>query len=1758
VAFKHAANYEAGGPPFHTLQDINVQQLYVDGVSWAGRLDSVALPPSITRQPVSQRVTETRDAVMSVAARGEHPLSFQWRFQGTNLPGAIATALLLPHVTLAQAGTYDVVITNVLGAITSAPAVLTVQQAITVGVFDNPTYVDSDGSSSSESDTVQASLAFLGHDAQPFIDLAAGLVGNQVVLFPEFERGDFGSSLSDNDRSRIADFVNAGGGLILHGVPDPSARTATFLNRVFGWSVHPEQLQIGRTFSRTALAEGTAFAEVAASLDAQNGSSGFTTDSLPPDALPIYVNGPDVLVGIFPFGQGRVVFLGWDWFDARPLGSQDGGWLNALDAAVLEAGTAAIPSNRPPAILTDPSDRTVLVGRTATFQVRARGSLPLIYQWQFEGTDLPGATNTTLTLTNIQLSQRGGYRAVVTNPFGNTTSRTAQLTVLEARPGIEFRIVDLTGQNGRVVEHEGLTGDDRGGIAVSDTSVFYTGDSSTARFDRETLLNGQALGQRYDGLVSNLRTEQAYVFANGPNPIQQGGPITGLIELDGASGALTGNRIDLSETINASPETGIFAGYDQVVLLTGGHVIQIQLPSGVVVDLGEMSPPNHQGCENWAYWGVAENFDGAIHLVYVQDQQTISRTRVPDGATEVVSQFTSLSDMCSFSLSLPLNRWFFHYEGSGQFGGSAETLGSADLVWVFPVPPVPPSIVEPPQPVNALAGGTASFQVMATGAQLNYFWRFNGALIPFANSNTLVLVNLQTNQSGLYSVEVRNAFGAATSAPVALTISTIPASILVPPANRIGVLGGDVVFSVEAAGAPPPAYQWFFNSAPIAGATGPSLHVTQLTLAQSGIYRVSVSNFAGSALSPPATLTVVPQVPLPEALDATDLVWTTGGGSPWSGQPFISHDGYDAAQSGFVLDDEEGWLETAVVGPGTVSFQWKVSSEPDFDVLVVTLNGVEQASISGEQDWTLHTINLPAGTNVLRWSYRKDGSFEEGADRAWLDEIHVQTPPRILTQPSSRASFRGSNVTFRVVAVGTPPPSYQWQFNGTNLPGATSATLTLLNITTNQAGPYRAIVSNTYGSVTSVTATLTISRIGSVLTLGANPTDWNADVRLKIQKSGFFDRVDARSGSDLPVPTLAELQAYDAVLVYSDAGFGNPELLSDTLVDYSDQGGGLVIATFAFGDGYFQGRILTAGILPIALGSQEEPASMPMVKVLPSHPLLDGVSTFIGGSASYHNTGPVAINATLVAMWSDGHPLVATLDRGSSRVVGLNFYPPSSDARADFWPVSTDGARLMANALAYVGGGGAEGPPAIVEQPGSQTVLAGAALTFSVHAIGKGPITYQWMLNGAAIAGATNRDLTLDPVLPANGGEYSIVVGNSFGASTSDPWTLTVTAQPPVLLSQPASQSVLGGGTVVLAVSATGAPAPTYQWKLDGVDIPGATGPTLTISNTTVASAGIYKVVARNLAGAVTSLPARLTVNVIAPSIVRQPVGQTVLAGTNATFSVIATGAPPPTYQWQHNGADLPGETRDVLTVLQPSSAHAGTYRVVVRNSGATVLSASVLLTVLDPIPLGEALDANDLIWTTGGGASWFGQPMVTHDGTDAARSGGVGNALESWVETTVLGPGTLTFFWKVSSELGFDSLQLSVGGAPQGGISGEVDWQGRSVPLGSGRQTVRWTYRKDGSAAGGLDAGWVDQVSIVTTPALAIQILLTGPDCQLRFPSSPGRQYRVERSASLRTPVWEPVPGAEALNGNGLFLQVTDHGVTSTQQRFYRVVQIP
>jgi Zn-dependent metalloprotease len=130
--------------------------------------------------------------------------------------------------------------------------------------------------------------------------------------------------------------------------------------------------------------------------------------------------------------------------------------------------------------------------------------------------------------------------------------------------------------------------------------------------------------------------------------------------------------------------------------------------------------------------------------------------------------------------------------------------------------------------------------------------------------------------------------------------------------------------------------------------------------------------------------------------------------------------------------------------------------------------------------------------------------------------------------------------------------------------------------------------------------------------------------------------------------------------------------------------------------------------------------------------------------------------------------------------------------------------------------------------------------------------------------------------------------------------------------------------------------------------------------------------------------------------------------------------------------------------------------------------------------PIAEALDIAGQTFTLTGNANWFPQSTTTHDGSDAAESGDIGNSQTSSMETTVTGPlSNSSFWWRVSSETNYDYLRFYIDGVLQAQISGSTSWAQRNFSVGSGQHTLKWTYYKDYSVSSGSDCGWVDQLEL-------------------------------------------------------------------------------
>ena len=165
--------------------------------------------------------------------------------------------------------------------------------------------------------------------------------------------------------------------------------------------------------------------------------------------------------------------------------------------------------------------------------------------------------------------------------------------------------------------------------------------------------------------------------------------------------------------------------------------------------------------------------------------------------------------------------------------------------------------------------------------------------------------------------------------------------------------------------------------------------------------------------------------------------------------------------------------------------------------------------------------------------------------------------------------------------------------------------------------------------------------------------------------------------------------------------------------------------------------------------------------------------------------------------------------------------------------------------------------PKITWQPQSQVVLQGNTATFSVSITGDPVPTFQWRKGGVSLPGETDSICTIPAVSFTDSGTYSVVVSNSQGTVTSASVKLIVYT----LTIQPQSDTVSVGSPFTFTAAVAGVPNPTYQWRLNGFDIAGATSLTYSKASATLDDAGMYRLIVSSAMDDVYSDPVQLIVN---------------------------------------------------------------------------------------------------------------------------------------------------------------------------------------------------------------------------------------------------------------------------------------------------------
>ena len=338
---------------------------------------------------------------------------------------------------------------------------------------------------------------------------------------------------------------------------------------------------------------------------------------------------------------------------------------------------------------------------------------------------------------------------------------------------------------------------------------------------------------------------------------------------------------------------------------------------------------------------------------------------------------------------------------------------------------------------------------------------------------------------------------------------------------------------------------------------------------------------------------------------------------------------------------------------------------------------------------------------------------------------------------------------------------------------------------------------------------------------------------------------------------------------------------------------------------------------------------------------------------------------------------------------------------------------------------------ALLAPPDALSISAGTNLTLSgpvggpfapaldeLRVTNSGPSSVAWSVN------TTSTWLSVSPpggVLSAAGPAALVSLGLTTLASNLAPGTYSADLQfthvedgfvqtrritlyvvsPPLITSEPASQSLPSGATARFSVETRPNALLFYQWRANGTNLhdnartSGAAGPDLVLTGVSRADNGSYSVIVSNSAGLVTSSAAQLTVTSSPPIIAEQPVSQTVLPGAPATFSVSVFGDSPISYQWQANGTNLAdavnlsGTRSNTLTFAAVSLTDAKNYSVVVSNALGFVTSLGAKLEVV-------ALTSPETLQ----------EQVYAFSGTDGADPNGLVRAANGAVYGTTAGGG--------------------------------------------------------------------------------------------------------------------------------------------------------
>lgn len=804
---------------------------------------SISQPPVITMQPQSRVAALGGSALFSVTVLGAPPLSYQWRRDATDIPGATNATLTLTNIQETDEAAYQVAVTNAYGGVVSDPAALALSAA--PAIVEQP----------------QSTNVFVG--ANVTLNVVAS--GSPPLRYQWFFNGTpiagaaapslALSNLQTNDTGNYTVLVTNDVGLVLSA---PASVIVTVPPRVTvvasdNLASEPGPNTGTFTISRTG---GTG-----RPLTVLFSISGSAT----PDTDYSALRGPVTIAA----GRSSTNIVVQALDDSTQEGNETVvlSITTSSDYVVGSPGSATVSiiddDNLPPSVtLTNPvegalytSPATVLLGATAT---DPEGALTGVDFFANETNRIGQVTAPpyeiiwsnvlagTYSLTAVATDQLGG--ATVSTPVTITVNAPPAVSITSPREGTSFTtpanipvLVEATDSDGTIA-----------GVEFFDGSTSLGVDNT---FPYSILFTNDTLGTHL--LTARATDNQGALTVSAPITITITAPIVAFVDM--------------------FADRRVLMGYTNFVV--GSNSAYTKEPN-------EPSHENAAGTHSaWISWlapasgpctmltvtnglsGVSNVFDTVLSVYTGNSLPTLTRIASDDDDEITGSRQSRLT---------------FNAVAGTTYHIAVDGFSSSDrgtFYFRMTLPNPNPTITSQPQSQAVNQGANVTFTVAASGAgPLRYQWQFNTLNINNATNTALSLSNVRGTNDGVYAVVVSNNSGSVTSAPAILTVR-VPPTIAAHPQPVVVLPGSNAVFNVSANGTAPFTYQWRFNGASVVGATNNSYSLANAQYTNGGLYSVSVANAAGAALSQPAELIVRPRF-IGNALEAAEVLAFTYEGTP--------------------------------------------------------------------------------------------------------------------------------------------------------------------------------------------------------------------------------------------------------------------------------------------------------------------------------------------------------------------------------------------------------------------------------------------------------------------------------------------------------------------------------------------------------------------------------------------------------------------------------------------------------------------------------------------------------------------------------------------------------------------------------------------------------------------------------------------------------------------------------------------------------------